>query len=636
MKRLYTILLIFAFLLTFSTLSFAKDYSFPKVEQKITIYSNGNIDVTEYRTFSFSGNFHWAKYYIPKKGFSELTNIWIGERLPDGKIVKYKKGKESKGGFIVYKGDNEYTIKWFYNKKDEDATFVIHYMATDVVKVYNDVAEFYWKLVGNEWSKPVRSFSSVITLPPGIKSKDEVKIFAHGPLWGRVDFLDKEHVIYTVSKLPSYKFFEARILMPPRIFPNVKRRINKNMYNAIMDQELKWAKEADKERERAKKILEARRKKAHIAAFILIVFGLLVPIILIFLFIKDYFRYGKEYKPQFQGDYYRETPSDDPPAIVSYLMGFGNIDKGKAFTATLMDLVRRGYIKLTEIKRDVNFLVFHKTATDYKLEITDKPRDELTVFEDNLLSFLQRVGNYEEEVMLSDIKKYAKKYNQKVYKWFEKWEKTIKKEAEQRQFIEPESVKAVKKWIFISLAYEGIFTLIGFVSGGFQSLEYADATDSTLILGSLIIGYILIAIPLIFSPTLKRRSREAVELFAKWNAFKRFLTHFSNMKEAIPRSVIIWEKYLVYAIILDVAKEVIKQLKVYIEQGQLEDMDRAYLFSSFARGDIGSFAHSLDAFASSVDAISSVASSASSSTGSGGGASGGGGGGGGGGHGGAG
>lgn len=48
----------------------------------------------------------------------------------------------------------------------------------------------------------------------------------------------------------------------------------------------------------------------------------------------------------------------------------------------------------------------------------------------------------------------------------------------------------------------------------------------------------------------------------KWQAFRRFLTNFSSLDQATVPSLIVWEHYLVYAITLGVAKEVIKQLPI--------------------------------------------------------------------------
>ena len=634
MKKFYIIFLIFMLTITFTTISFAKSYSMPKVIQKVTLLPNGNISVDEYRTYSFDGNFHWAEYKIPIKGFSRLAQIWVGEVSQDGIIKKYKRGQDSKGGFVVYKDSKNYTIKWFYDIRDESRTFIIHFIADDVIKVYNDTAEFYWKFIGTGWGKGVSDVNIEVKLPPGDYTKNDIKIFAHGPLWGNVSFKDRDKILYTVKKLPAHKFFEGRILMPPNLFPNANLRINKNAYQNIMNEELKWAKEADKKREWAKKEIKNRKKKARYYFYFVVIFGIIIPILMIFPFMRDYFKYGREYKPSFTGDYYRDFPSDDPPAVVSYLMNFGPNISGNVFTATIMDFVRRGYFTLKEDDKDVKFLFMHKKVKDFILTRTSKDLSALKTFEIKVVNLLRNIG--EHSVRVSEIKTYAKKHNEQIYTWFNAWKKSIKKESEKRGFIEPESIKARKKWVIISLVYLfaipiGCFLILFFViMNEADYFHYITNSQVKLSILSLALGFIIPFVLLVASFSLQRRSKEAVELYAKWTGLKRFLLHFSNMTEAPPRSVIVWEKYLVYATVFGIAKEVIKQLKTFIKQGMLEDMDRSYLFSSFYSGDMTAFANSLDSLTSSIESISNVASSSLSSSGAGGGASGGGGGGGGG------
>jgi len=75
---------------------------------------------------------------------------------------------------------------------------------------------------------------------------------------------------------------------------------------------------------------------------------------------------------------------------------------------------------------------------------------------------------------------------------------------------------------------------------------------------TFIAGLIVLIVPLFF----KRRSVTGQEDYVRWEAFKRFLEHFSEMERHEIPSLIIWEHYLVYAVTLGVAKEVIKQLEV--------------------------------------------------------------------------
>ncbi|MGE5594125.1 MAG: DUF2207 family protein [Betaproteobacteria bacterium] len=70
------------------------------------------------------------------------------------------------------------------------------------------------------------------------------------------------------------------------------------------------------------------------------------------------------------------------------------------------------------------------------------------------------------------------------------------------------------------------------------------------------------AVGLIMSALIKRRSKRGQTEFAMWRAFRKFLLDFSSLHDAPVPSLRLWEHYLVYAVTLGVARQVIDQLKL--------------------------------------------------------------------------
>ncbi|MBP9015986.1 MAG: DUF2207 domain-containing protein, partial [Candidatus Atribacteria bacterium] len=66
--------------------------------------------------------------------------------------------------------------------------------------------------------------------------------------------------------------------------------------------------------------------------------------------------------------------------------------------------------------------------------------------------------------------------------------------------------------------------------------------------------------------SLSRWSREGALEFKRWQAFRRFISDFSLMKEAPSLLLHIWDRYLVYAVVLGVAEELLKNLKLYAQE----------------------------------------------------------------------
>src|SRR5204862_1909111 len=56
---------------------------------------------------------------------------------------------------------------------------------------------------------------------------------------------------------------------------------------------------------------------------------------------------------------------------------------------------------------------------------------------------------------------------------------------------------------------------------------------------------------------------------AKWKAFRRFLKRFSTLPDAPALAVVIWEKYMVEAVALGVAKRVEKQVHALVAEEDL-------------------------------------------------------------------
>lgn len=149
---------------------------------------------------------------------------------------------------------------------------------------------------------------------------------------------------------------------------------------------------------------------------------------------------------------------------------------------------------------------------------------------------------------------------------------------------------------------------------------------------ALVLAGVLIAtVPLFF----RRRSVTGQEDYVRWKAFKRFLQDFSEMERHEIPSLIIWEHYLVYAVTLGVAQEVIKQLDIVFPSMQDGDYQFGYGWMSTTTPPstatpYGSFA-SIGAFTDqALQSVQNAVSRSTSGSGSGGGFSGGGGGGGGG------
>ncbi len=59
---------------------------------------------------------------------------------------------------------------------------------------------------------------------------------------------------------------------------------------------------------------------------------------------------------------------------------------------------------------------------------------------------------------------------------------------------------------------------------------------------------------------MKRLTPLGADHYARWSSFKRFLQHFSRLDQSTIPALIVWEHYLVFAVVMGDAKEVMEQL----------------------------------------------------------------------------
>ncbi|MGE5678791.1 MAG: DUF2207 domain-containing protein, partial [Pseudomonadota bacterium] len=509
----------------------------------------GDLKVLEKITYEFDGTFHGVYRTLKTAGSTGIIEFSVG-KMQDGGFVEFQKNdSESENTYQLLDEGDGVRLKIFSTSQDESKTFVIGYKVLDAAVRYNDTGELYWKFIGEETDVDIDNFYVKIILPEGAK-KDQLKIFGHGPLSGVSEIVDSKTVTLEVDKLKPHNFVEARVLFPVSLLGESTNVVNKEALTDIMKEEKGYADEANSRRVRARAIVGF--------SFLYVFFELLLIIFL-------YFKYDKEYKARFEGEYFRELPGNYSPAVLSVLWNFGGV-KPRDITATIMDLVRRKYLELSVGQNEIRGLIKHKVEADYSF-VLNKEADmaALSDHEKYLLDWLiSTIGNGE-RVSLDEIEQCSKtKSSSESFKAdYDAWVEYVKLEAGKLAFFDK---NALKGQIFGVLA-----AVVGMVYGGLTAAIMGNIAGFIVL---LIFSFVL----LVYSLFIRRRSRYGVEQFKMWKAFRRFLLHFSQLDKAELPAVTLWEHYLVYAITLGVAKEVIKQLQLVFRDEDFNNSSLTYMY----------------------------------------------------------
>ena len=584
----FALLIIILFSLTTFIACAERSFEITDYQAQVKILENGDIQVSEIFEYDFDGDFNGIIRTIGIKGSDGFKYFKASEYFPEDKELEYT---QSLAADMV-------TYKIYDKSSNERKLFLLEYQLKNVATLYNDTAEFYWKFFDESNTSPIGHIKIEIELPSAEVSAEELKVFGHGPLDGKVTIQEDGKIVYEVFRLSSGEMVEARILFPNSMIPDSSKIINQNKFAEIMKEELGWAKKADRE------------KGFNIITILLIP---LIVLFNIFLAIRLYFKHDRELKPEVEMDYYRELPQDITPAVLSKLMSIQGV-ASKDIMATLMDLVRKKYLKIEEIqagrKKDYKFILIEESSTT-----------NLKEHESNLINWLFYSIGDGKSVTLKEIKDYAKaSRTQSSFRHnYNKWVKKVGEEF--------------KKYNYFGQSKEGLKT-----AGKVVLMEFA-AIFLLFALGALLKVQLFIIMPLLFAviftgfgviiygALIRKKTQTGINEHTKWRAFKRFLLHFSNMKDYEIPSIVVWEHYLVYAISLGVADKVISKLKLVLSNQDISLRNSTYLYCMTDRS--GRLNNSI--FRSFDTVFTSAFATTSSSTGSGGGFSSGGGGGGGGG-----
>ncbi len=592
----------------------ARSFDIEDIQINAEVLPDASMKVTEKLTINFSGQ--WNGFYINiPQGSTPIEEVTVSE---NGEVYKFNSSTEygPPGTFLVKRQYDKVLIDWSINAKDQKKTFDVSYKVVNAVKVHNDVAELYRKFIGDENKNKVGDVKVILKLPVGAekyKQGQDIRIWGHGPLQGEVNFTDTSTVVFKVKNLPTSTFVEGRVIMPRALFPNAPSEVHtgKSALSTILSEEEKWAKDANRQR-----WIDRMETGGTFA----------IPLGSIFAMFFLWRKYGKAHPVEFQGDYYRELPGNYSPAELSVLWNNKKI-KGKDLTATILDLARRKFLRIEEEYIEVKKFFGSKDEKTYRITFLEPPKPAdlrkseeavLREHESELIDYLRNtLAEGREFIYLYDIEKYAKDKNGDFYEFWQQWTAGINAQADKFKF-------------FDHSGNMPFFTVIGglalFITG---SIFMKKAT--LLGVGIVIAGAIFIFVPKSF----KRRSPFGQEDYVKWQAFRCFLMDFSQMDKYEIPSLIIWEHYLVYAVTLGVAREVIKQLELVFPN--MQDGDYHFGYGWYTYGHIGGFNSMENSFKDISDSIddsikSAQAAVSKSSYGSGGGggfSSGGGGGGGG-------
>ena len=530
------ILRIFLFFLI-SIVSFAANYRIEKLDIEANLQKDGSMVVSEAVTYNID-EINGVYFDIDAKGFGELEDLQVFEDEPNTSSFK----EVDTSNYEVSVSDELYRIKLYSKNQNNIRTFKFVYKLPEAITVYDDVAQFNRKMVGKEWQQGIKYITAKVIVPvPTDYDNSNILVFGHGPLTGEVD-REENTIVYKLDDYYPGDFLEAHILMEPEIFSeyNKSKIVHKDMKQKLLDMEAKLADEANAERDKAIRQQEMINKVFEKPGLI---FGVLSSIWgALMYYIHVIFKRKNKVKNSV-GKYLRELPDNSSPALVGGFMT--NSINDNEILATIVDLVRRKVLTLEN--SDKNSIIILTGSTE-NLSAQEKAIVDIYIndFGDGKSLDLKSFGFFQ-KVPMSTARK------------FEKWKTIIQSEMNRKDLVF-EGFKGMGKNLFYK-------SLCGIILGiKFFGNILEKAMESKMFLIIIIMGVILF-----ISLTKARYPRkELAEAKDKWQAFKNFLSDYSQLEEAKITSVHLWEQYFVYAVALGVSEKVVKAYKKALDMGVID------------------------------------------------------------------
>lgn len=562
---LSSIILAMFFIFLFNTTSYAGYQEIDNLTYDVRLNEDGSAYVTEtWDMYVSDTNTLFKTFKLDSSKYGKITNVAVKEIDISGNETNFFDTNEyayhvKKNGFYALETkNNEFEIAWGVGLDDdsENKTYQISYEILDAVKTYNDCSEFYWQFIGNTNEIPVDKIKGTILLPKRVADKENLKVWAHGPLNGEIYAIDEQTVSFEVKYLTKRTMVEVRVAVAEDMFTKSTNKVNSNKLSSIIEEETGWAEAANRERDRLRKKKEDEEKLLRLIIIVAITAGIVITVFFIFKMIKyiKELRSIKKIKPEQELEYFRDFPDTGATAAeAAYLYYFDNKaafknNISKIVSATMLNLALKKAISFEQTDKDKVDIVINKNIDTLNLK-----NDEQTVY--SLLVEVEKYTNKKEntqdtKISMKDIERYAKKNDRTFLAKLDKIEPNAQKLNEEKQNYDKKQIEIAKKWENKRAVYFA-FAFIGLCFGIFIIPIF-------IAISCLICGIIC---NMIVNKT-RTLTQKGVNEQEEWKALKRFMENFSLLDEREVPELALWEKYLVFATAFGVADKVLKQLKV--------------------------------------------------------------------------
>jgi uncharacterized protein (TIGR04222 family) len=472
----------------------AKEWRIDYLDATMDVQVNGDAVIDEKVTFYFSGNYHFVSRVIPTDNTDGLTDI----RVYDGNGVQLSQG-DTPGTYSVSNEGSRKVVQVNFDLTDTSATWTFHYRAKSTVQFYDPQDEFWWHVFDAETPVDIAAARVTVKIPGSVPSDQMKQVVQTGSsVDPTVASPAPSTMVYEATNIPAYTEFWIGIAFPKGVVKYT------------------WT---------------ARR----IGAFILPKLGLVLPVLFFLGMLLIWRQRGRDDPSKTYASYVSEPPSNLSPGLVGALID-EKVDT-KEVIATIVDLARRGYLEITDMK-DAGSSARPETIFTRTKSLVDLKGFERSVA-DSLFD-----GGHPDQVTTKDLRNHFYSHVQPIIG--QVYDEVV---TAGLFFSNPKAVRS--RWIgfgFLAAVVLGVLTAI---------FAFADIGGWGYFLFGSIVSVIIVWC---FAPFMPQRTATGAQEQRKWEAFRNYLhdlTRFQDMESAKDS----FEKYLAYAIAFGVERQWVRRFE---------------------------------------------------------------------------
>ncbi len=376
----------------------AKSYSIENMDIQASIEEDGSVYIEQEMIYKFNGEYNGIYINVPynlkdpeyqtavkdrkiSDNFYNGSSVNVQEVLVDGKSYKRQNGNVVNGTEGVYTQNlmnGVSQIKVYSPSTNVNKNFKVIYKIGNLCVKHNDVGELYYNFIGGAWEVTLKKVNIDIYLK---NNKDKINIWGHGPYNGQSKIIDNTHANFQVSNVKPGQYVAARIIFDKENISESTKNSNINAKDLIFSDE--------------GKLVENEEEKNKFTIKILIFAGCLLIywIILLLIFEKD----KKEKVISVEED---EMFKKYNPMIAGCIQGSRNI-LARDILAVILNLINKKIINL-DIKNNAGkesyyYFITQTTGKEEQMDEIEKYVYEWVFCNSNSINLQDRLNTMPKE-----------------------------------------------------------------------------------------------------------------------------------------------------------------------------------------------------------------------------------------------